>query len=173
MSGAEVLVVYLQTEGDVSTIADEVRAAAAELAGVDANVDVEDVERSPVEALQSITLTLTAAGGAVGATTLLLGNVTVSLLARDSHNLVETAVFGREQPPDRECRVVVDEPAVSPRDPAAAGRVPTRQRCGRRGPRLLPRASDTQDPCWRTEAEYAEQANRSRRARLHYCALTS
>jgi hypothetical protein len=52
-----------------------------------------------------------------------------------------------------------------PRDQAAAGGVPTRQRCGRRGRRLLPRASDSQGACWRTEAGCAEQADRSRRAR--------
>ena len=51
------------------------------------------------------------------------------------------------------------------RDQAAAGGVPTRQRCGRRGRRLLPCASDSQGACWRTEAGCAEQADRSRRAR--------
>lgn len=77
MSEPETLTVYLQAEGDVHTIADQLRAAVAELPGVDAaNVDVEDVERSTVEVLQSITLTLTAAGGVVGATNLLLGELT-------------------------------------------------------------------------------------------------
>ncbi len=51
------------------------------------------------------------------------------------------------------------------RDQAAAGGVPTRQRCGRRGRRLLPCASDSQGACWQTEAGCAEQADRSRRAR--------
>jgi hypothetical protein len=77
VSEPETLTVYLQPDGDVETIADQLRAAASELPGVDtADVDVEDVERSAVETLQSITLTLTAAGGVVGATSLLLGNVT-------------------------------------------------------------------------------------------------
>jgi hypothetical protein len=77
VSEPETLTVYLQTEGDIDTIADQLRAAAAELSGVDAaNVEVEDVERSTVDVLQSITLTLTAAGGVVGATNLLLGDLT-------------------------------------------------------------------------------------------------
>jgi hypothetical protein len=77
VSEAETLTVYLQVEGDVEIIADQLRAAAAELPGVDtASVDIEDVERSTVDVLQSITLTLTAAGGVVGATNLLLGDLT-------------------------------------------------------------------------------------------------
>jgi hypothetical protein len=77
VSESETLTVYLQAEGDVNTIADQLRTAAAELPGVDAaDVDVEDVERSTVEVLQSITLTLTAAGGVVGATNLLLSDLT-------------------------------------------------------------------------------------------------
>ena len=77
MSEPETLTVYLEADGDVDTIADQFRAAVAELPGVDAaDVAVEDVERSTVEVLQSITLTLTAAGGAAGATNLLLGDLT-------------------------------------------------------------------------------------------------
>jgi hypothetical protein len=76
VSEPETLTIYLEADGDVAAIADQLRAA-AELPGVDAaDLEVEDVERSTVEVIQSITLTLTAAGGAVGATTLLLGEVT-------------------------------------------------------------------------------------------------
>jgi hypothetical protein len=77
VSERKTLTVYLQAVGDLDAIADQLRAAAAELPGVDAaNVDVEGVERSTVEVLQSITLTLTAAGGVVGATDILIGDLT-------------------------------------------------------------------------------------------------
>lgn len=95
MHEPETLTVYLEADGDVIGIADQLRAAAAELPGVDAaDLEVEDVERAPVETLQTITLTLTAVGGAVGATNLLLGELTKLVKAvkgiraawRDSEN---------------------------------------------------------------------------------------
>jgi hypothetical protein len=73
----ETVTIYLETEGDAEDLAARLRAAAAELPGVAAaDVDVEDVERSAAEVLQSVTLTLTAAGGVVGAANLLLGDLT-------------------------------------------------------------------------------------------------
>ncbi|MDT3439456.1 MULTISPECIES: hypothetical protein [unclassified Pseudofrankia] len=77
MSEPETLTIYLQAEGDADLIADQLRAAAAELPGAGAaSVEIDDVERSTVDVLQSITLTLTAAGGVVGATNLLIGQLT-------------------------------------------------------------------------------------------------
>lgn len=76
MDAPETLTVFLEASGDANALADRLRAAVTDLEGVDAvDVEVEDDERSNVELLQSITLTLTAAGGAVGATNILLGQV--------------------------------------------------------------------------------------------------
>jgi len=77
VSEPETLTVYLQTEGDASAVADRFRAAAVELPEVEtADVEVEDVERSVADVFETITVTLTAAGGVVGAGNLLLGSVT-------------------------------------------------------------------------------------------------
>lgn len=79
MSEPETLTVYLELDAgaDAAAVADQLRGAVAELPGVEsAATDVEDVERSAVEVLESITLVVTAAGGVVGATTKLLGDVT-------------------------------------------------------------------------------------------------
>ncbi len=79
MSETETLVVYLEIErdADADTVAEQVRAAVAGLPEVGAaDVEVEDVERSAADVAQTITVTLTAATGAVGAANVLLLGVT-------------------------------------------------------------------------------------------------
>jgi cell division protein FtsX len=76
MGDTETLTIYLQVEGDSDDIVDRIRQDASEIPGVDqVDLEVEDVERSTVEILQQITLTLSMAGGAVGAASLLLTQV--------------------------------------------------------------------------------------------------
>jgi hypothetical protein len=104
----EELTVYIEVNGDVNAISDQLRAGAANIPGVSAaDVQVEDVERNAAEVLQSITLTITAAGGVVGAGSLLLANLTnllqnikeVRAAWRDAGDgVVPIAVSGRDAP---------------------------------------------------------------------------
>jgi hypothetical protein len=70
------VVFYLEVAGDPEEIAARLRAEIAALDEVEAvEAQAEEPERGALETINSVTVTVTALGGAVGATTLLIDHV--------------------------------------------------------------------------------------------------